>query len=486
MVSGTETEDLDAALLVAARSGEIDAISSVCNHYRGRLMILATNAGADDPETVVQHALTDALLRIEPVESPSLAEFERTLFNQVVVDSDHDDRDGPAPTDQTSEAAPQPPTPPEQLPVPPAPPAHSASIEPTVPLLIDDDDADGNPVPGLVALAGTNAGLAQSSTGFDPETTAELAEAELAAHAESALAAGGPVLNQNTGPVDWSALANQEAPVGPSLVAPSNRVVAGGAALVCGVGLLAAILIFFGGDDDTVADGDPQLAALVPADADDSTDSGPGSEPASPEVTGQSRSSGTVSDSPSSLTTSSTVEPTTSTTTASSSTASTTVTTAQPSSTAPPSTAPTTAAPSTTTTEAPSTSTTFAGPRAGDFSGQAVDNVTFQGSLVDHDFSGATLSNVDFRGADLRGVSFNGVTLRNVRFIDTDLTGADFRQADMDNTVFNRNTNISDVNFRRSVLKNGEINGFFRPGQAPNGLPNGDFDFDLDLDFGDD
>lgn len=508
MMSGTETEDLDVELLVAARSGEIDAIASVCNHYRGRLMILATNAGAERPESVVQMALTAALLEIEPVESPSLADFESTLFERVVVDSDLGGGHGGGQADvlePSSELIPQPPMPPEppadpssesapHPPMPPEPLAEQVPVEPTAPFLLDDD-ADGNPVPGLVALVASRAGAGLSPdldadpgidphlavdtepvvvdpTLFDPSTTAELIEAEQAAQAP--MVAGGPLLSERTGPVDWSVLANEEAPSGPVLMAPSNRVVAGGAALLCGVGLLAAIVLFLGGDDDDAAvDGDPQLAALVPAD-EDSTDSASGPEPAAPEATEQSRSSGAVSDSTPSPGTSSTVEPTTSTTAASSSTASTTVTTVQPSTTAPPTT------PAPTITEAPSTSSTFVGPRPGDFTGEELDDQTFRGNLVDHVFTGATLTDIDFRGADLRGVSFDGATLRNVRFINTDLSGADFSGADMEDTEFNRNTNISGVDFRNSVLDDGEIEAFFRQGQEPIGFPSGDFDFDDD------
>ena len=40
-MSGIKTEDIDIEVLLAARSGELGAIASVCGHYRGRLMILA-------------------------------------------------------------------------------------------------------------------------------------------------------------------------------------------------------------------------------------------------------------------------------------------------------------------------------------------------------------------------------------------------------------------------------------------------------------
>lgn len=70
--------------------------------------------------------------------------------------------------------------------------------------------------------------------------------------------------------------------------------------------------------------------------------------------------------------------------------------------------------------------------------------------------------------------------MRNVRFFNSDLSGAFFRGADMDNTVFNRNTNISEVDFNGSVFRNGTFNGFSRPGEDPRGLPAGVDDDDDD------
>ncbi len=505
MVSGSETEDLDVGLLVAARSGEIDAIAAVCGHYRGRLMILARNAGAAEPDVVVQNALTETLLRIEPVESPSLADFERTLFDRVVVDSDpvpprpgrSDHGESSARGSAEDPTEPVLPVHPGQATVGPLEDVAAIGGPVTADLWPDDEpssrlfDGDpwiderplGAPVPGLVALTAPDA---NPMTGggepalFGPVPTAEIAlvdppQVETAQVEMAATGAGGALLSPHTGPVDWSAsLAAQELPAEPVLVVPSKRLLAGAAAVVCGIGLLAAIALFFG-DDST---DEPQLAALVPPNGDQppasgGSTSGPASAPGG--QSDQNRSSGAVTGS-TDASGSSTTARQPSTTAAPSSTASTTVTTS------PPSTAPSTTAEPTTTTEAPTTTrpetTTTSARRPGDFSGQSLDNRRFDnGDFRDHDFTNAQLNNVDFRGADLRGVSFAGAVLTNVQFNRVDLTGASFRGANMDNTSFNRRTNISGVDFRNSQLTNGRISSFFFDDNEPRSWPDGEFDF---------
>lgn len=447
MVSGSETEDLDVGLLVEARAGEISAIAAVCGHYRGRLMILAQNAGAAEPDVVVQNALTEALLRIEPVETPSLAVFERTLFDRVVADSH---------------------------PVPPHP------IHPAEPF---DDRPLGAPVPGLAALAASGGrDPVETADATDPALLGSIPTAEIAVGVvdpigiEPAAPPGG-LLSQHTGPVDWAAsLPAQELPSSPVLIAPSKRFMAGVTAAVCGIGLLATFALFAGGGES--AD-EPQLAALVSPDGAQPPAAGgsaSGPESAAPEEREQSRSSGVVTGSTGAIGPSTIVlQP--DTTAAPSSTVATTVTTSPPPTTAQPTTtaAPTTQ-PETTTTQPESTTTS--GPRPGDFSNQELDNRTFgRGDFRDHDFTNARLNNVDFRRADLRGVSFAGAVLTNVQFDNVDLTGASFQGADMDNTSFNRRSNISGVDFRNSKLTNGRIMSGFDFDNPPRSWPDGEFDF---------
>ncbi len=530
MVSGSETEDLDVELLVAARAGDIDAIGAVCGHYRGRLMILARNAGANEPEVVVQNALTETLLKIEPVEAPSLAEFERTLFDRVVVDSDpvpprpgrSDHGESSARGSAEDPTEPVLPVHPGQATVGPLEDVAAIGGPVTADLWPDDEpssrlfDGDpwiderplGAPVPGLVALTAADA---NPMTGggepalFGSVSTAEVvvadrppvdplrvetAQLETAQFETASRAAGGALLNPHAGPVDWSAsLTAHELPAEPVLVAPSKRLLAGAAAVICGIGLVAAIALFFGGDDST---DEPQLAALVPPNGDQPPAAGgsaSGPESASGGASDQNRSSGAVTGSTgagSNTTTAQQPE----TTAAPSSTASTTVTTGPPSTTA--SSAPPTTAEPSTTTEAPTTTqpettttrpetTTTSGPRPGDFSNQSLDNRTFRnGDFRDHDFTNTRLNNVDFRGADLRGVSFAGAVLTHVQFSEVDLTNASFRGADMDSTFFDRRSNISGVDFRNSRLTNGRISGFFFGDNEPRSWPDGDFEFDDD------
>ncbi len=528
MVSGSETEDLDVGLLVAARSGEIDAIAAVCGHYRGRLMILARNAGANEPEVVVQNALTETLLKIEPVEAPSLAEFERTLFDRVVVDSDpvpprpgrpdHGDfaARGSA-EDSTEPALPVHPgqvtaMPLEDIPFLDGPiTADLWAEDEQTSRLFDgepwiDDRPLGAPVPGLAALTAPEAQMAGGEPAlFGSVSTAEVvvadrppvdplrvetAQLETAQFETASMAAGGALLNPHTGPVDWSAsLAAHELPAEPVLVAPSKRLLAGAAAVICGIGLVAVIALFFGGDDST---DEPQLAALVPPNGDHPPAAGgsaSGPESASGGASDQNRSSGAVTGSTEAAGSNTTAQQP-ETTAAPSSTASTTVTTGPPSTTA--STAPPTTAEPSTTTEAPTTTqpettstrpetTTTSGPRPGDFSNQSLDNRTFRnGDFRDHDFTNTRLNNVDFRGADLRGVSFAGAVLTNVQFSEVDLTNASFRGADMDSTFFDRRSNISGVDFRNSKLTNGRVSGFFFGDNEPRSWPGDELDDDDD------
>jgi len=525
MMSGSETEDLDVELLVAARTGDIEAIAAVCGHYRGRLMILARNAGAAEPEVVVQNALTETLLTVEAVEAPSLPEFERTLFDRVVVDSDPvpprpgRPNHGGLSTGVSVEDAIDDVTEPA-LPVHPAQSAVASQdaeplggpvtadlwpdVQPASRLFDDepwiDDPPLGAPVAGLAAL--TSPGAGQMAGGAEPSLFGSVSTAEVAVADPPQIdvvpvetttpVAGGALLNPHTGPVDWStSLAGQEFPTEPVLVAPSKRLLAGAAAVVCGIGLLAAIALFFGGDDST---DEPQLAALVPPNGDQPPAAGgssSGPESASGVGRDQNRSSGAVTGN-GEVSGSSTTAQQPESTAAPSSTASTTATTSPsstttsiaPSSTAPPTTAEpvtttevptTTTQPETTTTERP---TTTSGPRPGDFRGQSLDNRTFRnGDFRDHDFSDTRLNNVDFRGADLRGVSFDGAVLTNVQFSEVDLTNASFRGADMDSTFFDRRSNISGVDFRNSTLKNGRISGFFFGDNEPRSWPDGEFEF---------
>lgn len=489
MSGGSEAEELDVELLQAARFGDLDAITTVCNHYRGRLLILARNAGAAEPEAVVQDALTAALLGVEPDAAPALPDFERGLFERVVSDSDV--------------LTPRPPVEPSKVDVVPTPsmgdpwPTTGRITEPTE---VEFDETtvtiDQSMLDTLPALAVTPAPTILGSASVAPSAVASVAsvasEPAIDFGAEPEPLAGGVLLNREAGPVDWSALAVERTDLGPTRARLSKRLLAGGGALLCGVGVIAAVVVFMGGagsGDDTA--GPVQQAELVPEGGSTiAPPAGSSSGPASADGdAGQNRSSGTVTDDgsgseatlqveTSSTSASTSISSTTETTVTTVTTTASTAPTTTPTSDTPPTTAASTTVVETTATTRPGTTITITNRfRPGNFRNQSIDNQSFRrGDFRDHDFTGAVLNNVVFSRADLSGVSFVGATMTNVRFTDSDLTGADFRGANMDNTEF-ENTNVSRVDFRGSELTNGGFDSTFFV-DDPIGWPEGDFDDD--------
>lgn len=84
--AGNEHEhDLDAGLLAAARMGDLDALTQVCGHYRERLITFAANAGATEPNTVAESAVTRSLLSIDPGDLPTIDDFETDLFAEAMA-----------------------------------------------------------------------------------------------------------------------------------------------------------------------------------------------------------------------------------------------------------------------------------------------------------------------------------------------------------------------------------------------------------------
>ncbi|MEM9565009.1 MAG: pentapeptide repeat-containing protein [Actinomycetota bacterium] len=506
----SDTQELDLDVLLAARSGELEAISSLYTHYRERLMTLAGNAGAERPVPLVQNAITQALLAIEP-DRFGIEEFERDLFARVMVDlldtGELVDETGPidlAEVDpdpqpfRSPPAVPAPPVdpaavieptirpagdepsitpaPPAVLPVdgmPPAPPVPPS--DPTQPLDATHQRSDEAGEPAAAAPAATVAALAGGSL-LD---TAELTTSELDEGATSVVVLD-DAPGSAQGPVDWNQL-----PTPPVLDDPRRAMVrrfgagllAGGCAAALGV---AGWFLLTGGDDadSSVADADPLPAQLSDDDGEAiDVEDGPGAPTAS-DAEGD-RSVVTVTADASSTSASvatSVVDSSTDTTTDPGATSQTSVSTATASTTASSTTVETpitTQPPPTTTTAAPTSTTaeqTTATERRtttttrqttttaeGDYSGQTVRNESFRnGDLRGYDFRNAVLRNVVFSSVDIRGVDFRGARLVNVRFTGLDMSGADFRNAEFDDVDFER-TNISGVDFTGADFDDTEV-----------------------------
>lgn len=74
-----------ADLVAEARQGNIDAVEELCARYQDRLTQVAGNAGADDPDSVVEKALTHAMLATKGNPMSDTVAFERDVFARVVA-----------------------------------------------------------------------------------------------------------------------------------------------------------------------------------------------------------------------------------------------------------------------------------------------------------------------------------------------------------------------------------------------------------------
>ncbi|MEM9132608.1 MAG: hypothetical protein AAF962_20865 [Actinomycetota bacterium] len=74
-----------ADLVVEARQGNVDAVDELCARYQDRLTQVAGSAGAQDPDSVVEKALTQAMLATKGNPMSDTVAFERDVFARVLA-----------------------------------------------------------------------------------------------------------------------------------------------------------------------------------------------------------------------------------------------------------------------------------------------------------------------------------------------------------------------------------------------------------------
>ena len=92
-----------ADLVVDARRGDVSAVEELCARYQARLTQVAGSAGSDNPDTVVEKALTQAMLATKGNPMSDTVAFERDVFARVLaavvpVDELRDDEEEPEPS----------------------------------------------------------------------------------------------------------------------------------------------------------------------------------------------------------------------------------------------------------------------------------------------------------------------------------------------------------------------------------------------------
>lgn len=360
-------------LVVDARNGNPAAVGELCNRYQQRLLTVAGNAGADQPETVVERALTQAMLAVGPDGTSDTMRFEQDVFARVLA--------AVVPAEQT----------------------HAPYGE--------------DP--------------AEAITGDDPEW------ADKTGHDESEIRAPESESESETGPTPFqrhgvrllppdadsehrrplSSIDHPEIDPRPRSWRPVILSLVGFVALTA-TAVATGFFLLARSDGPTTADAPTPTGALADGlriagrtatDATEPTSTGDG--PAS-----RSSAAGAA------------VTPTDAETTIGASRGA-SLTSANPTPTAPANA--TTGAPIPPTTSNPAPGVATANQRAaapiGDYQNQKLVSVDFADQdlrLVD--FSGATLRNVSFAQADLRGASFAGAVLDGADFAGADISGADF------------------------------------------------------------
>ncbi|MEL7158459.1 MAG: hypothetical protein AAFN30_17935, partial [Actinomycetota bacterium] len=72
-------------LVVDARRGDPAAVEELCSRYQHRLLTVAGKAGAEHPESIVERALTQAMLATDGNDGSDTVQFEQDVFARVLA-----------------------------------------------------------------------------------------------------------------------------------------------------------------------------------------------------------------------------------------------------------------------------------------------------------------------------------------------------------------------------------------------------------------